>query len=96
MKNIIILGRKIKIKILPQEQLERIADKQYVVGLWVATERTIYLAKELNKQDMRYYLIHEAVHAMHHFTGIDQTLHDSLVEVICQSTATLFEDLLSK
>jgi Zn-dependent peptidase ImmA (M78 family) len=96
MKSITILGRKIKVKILPQEKLSKLSHDDRTVGLYCPNNRTIYLSKELTPEQKRYYLIHEAVHALHDFTGIDQTLPESLVEVICQSTATLFEDLLSK
>jgi Zn-dependent peptidase ImmA (M78 family) len=96
MKAITILGRKIKVKILPQDKLAKIAHDDRTVGLYCPNKRTIYLAEELDARQKRYYLIHEAVHCLHDLTGIDQTLPDSLVEVICQSTATLFEDLLSK
>jgi len=96
MRHIYVLGRKIKVKILPQEKLNKIAHDDRTVGLYDPNKRIIYLARELTAEQKRYYLIHEAVHAMHDFTGIDQTLPDSLIEVICQSTATLFEDLLAK
>jgi Zn-dependent peptidase ImmA (M78 family) len=96
MKHIKVLGRKIKVKFIPQKKLGEIALDQHTVGLYDPNTMTIYLASELSPEQRRYYLIHEAVHASHHFTGIDQTIPDSLVEIICQTTATLFEDLLEK
>lgn len=96
MKSITILGRKIKIKITPQAKLTLIAHDPQTVGLYDPNTRTIYLSKELTPEQKRYYLIHEAVHVLHDFTGIDQTLPESLIEIICQTTATLFEDLLEK
>lgn len=91
-----ILGRKIKVKVVPQHKIEKLSGAEYTVGLYDSNNRVIYIAEELSEKDKRYYLVHESVHALHHFTGIDQTLPESLVEVICQSTASLFEDLMKK
>lgn len=96
MKSLTILGRKIKVKIIPQEKLGELAVDGRTVGLYDPNTKTIYLAKELTPQQKRYYLIHEAVHCVHDLTGIDQTLPDCLIEIICQTTATLFEDLLER
>jgi Zn-dependent peptidase ImmA (M78 family) len=91
-----ILGRKIRVKVILQRNLIKLAEDPNTVAMYDPNNQCIYISKELSEKQKRYYLIHEAVHCLHDLTGIDQTLHESLIEVICQSTATLFEDLCRK
>lgn len=91
-----ILGRKIKVKILAQEKLGRIAHDPYTIGLFDPAKMTIYLAADLSEKDRTYVLCHEACHAAQFITGLDQSIPEALIEVICQTHASLFMDLLKK
>lgn len=96
MKTMTILGRKLKIKVVSQEELTKESEDPHCVALYLPHTMTILLSRDLDFYWRRYYLFHEITHHMMFVTGIDQTLHSSLIEVICQSNAAMIDDLMSK
>lgn len=91
-----ILGRKVKVKIIPQEKIAALSDDKHTIGLFDPNCMTIFIAENLSEPDKLYILTHEAVHCSHYLTGLDQSIPEPLIEVICQTTATLFMDLIKR
>lgn len=89
-----VFGRKIPIKYIDKEELNKMI--QNAEGIWDTYERCIYINKEAPRNIQLYYIYHEMTHAKHNFTGIDQMLPPEFVEIICQCTATLIEDVLNQ
>jgi hypothetical protein len=94
MKSITVLGRKLKVKVVDSKTLEKESEDPQCVALYLPHTMTILLSKDLDAYWRRYYLFHELTHHMMFITGIDQTLHTSLIEVICQSNAAMIDDIM--
>jgi Zn-dependent peptidase ImmA (M78 family) len=94
MKTMTVLGRKVKVKIVDAKVIQEETDDPYCVALYLPYTMTILISKNLDAYWRRYYLFHELTHHMMFITGIEQTLHNSLIEVICQSNAALIDDIM--
>jgi hypothetical protein len=92
-KEVEVMGRKIPVHYLSQEAMSSMI--QNAEGIWDTHNRCIYINKDAPQNVQLYYIFHEMVHAKHTFTGIDQSIDPGMIEVICQSTATLIEDILN-
>jgi Zn-dependent peptidase ImmA (M78 family) len=93
-KNVSVMGRIIPIKYVTKASMEKfIKDAE---GVWDSYERCIYINREAPRNIQLYYIYHEVTHAMHTFTGIDQMLPNEFVEILCQTSATLIEDILNQ
>jgi len=93
-KYVTIFGRKILVKLATREQLDMLFKD--AAGIWDPTTRIIYIDKTAPKQAQLYWLYHEMGHAAKTFVGLDQVLPAELQEIICQSYATLIEDVLKQ
>jgi Zn-dependent peptidase ImmA (M78 family) len=91
---VMVYGRKIPIRYINKDQLnEHINGAE---GLWDTYTRQIYINKEAPKCVQYYYIYHEMGHAVLTYTGLDQILSAELQEVIVQSFATMFEDVVKQ
>jgi Zn-dependent peptidase ImmA (M78 family) len=86
-----VYGRKIPIKYITREKLDTFIPN--AEGIWDSYTRTIYICKTAPLKIQMYYIYHEVGHAVMNFTGLDQILPPEIQEVICQSYATVMEDL---
>lgn len=92
-KSITILGREIPIEYCTGEQMEAL--KSGAGGLYDTWARKIYICNEAPIDVQLYWIFHEVTHSSHHTTGIDQQVHSEFEEVLCQTTASLIEDVLN-
>jgi hypothetical protein len=93
-KYVTIFGRKIPVKLASREELDSLFKD--AAGIWDPTTRIIYIDKSAPKETQLYWLYHEMGHATKTFVGLDQILPPELQEIICQSYATLIEDVLKQ
>jgi Zn-dependent peptidase ImmA (M78 family) len=91
-KQVKILGRKFKIKYVT---VEAIAKKHGLaaVGLMDWEKKEIFISKALNEHDTLLTLVHEFVHVSHYVTGLNQVIAPEIQELLCETTAALFEDI---
>ena len=95
-KSIVILGDKIPVRVISQEKMNEILPNYHAMGIWASDLRTIFLSKELNKDETLYTLCHEIGHVLFTKTGIDQVIAPELQEIIVQSYATVLVDIIKK
>lgn len=88
-----VSGRKIPIRYLSPEEVE--AQNPGAGGWFNQWEREICISSDAPDHVKLYWIFHETAHASQLFSGISQTLPTEFEEVICQSTATLIEDILN-
>lgn len=90
-KYVMIMGRKIPVKLVDQDVLDEMIEGS--IGLYDCHTRCIYINKTLPKHIQKYTLYHELGHVIMDLTGLDQVIHRQVQEIICQSYATLIEDI---
>lgn len=93
-KSIVILGRRFKIKKSTREEMIAAYPEGLAAGLIIMSSFEIMILDELTPQEQLHTLFHEGSHAAQSLVGIDQTTPHPMIEVICQTHATLFEDLV--
>ena len=91
-KTITILGRKYKLKHMSRDKLLKIHGTP-VHGLHDAMIRTIYIETDSSEQFRLGVLRHECVHAALAVTGLDQVIPPEFQEILCETFASLMEDL---
>lgn len=92
--SITILGRKVPIKYISQEDLDKLIPG--AAGVWSAYDRVIFVHKYAPKKIQRYIILHESVHVVFDITGLDQVIPAKLQEICCQSIASLIENILDQ
>jgi len=92
MKDLQLLGRKIKIKHVTMAELREIYpdNTEEVWGWYAPMEYTIYLYSGLEEEGYKRVLLHELTHALIDISGISYTLKGNCEEAIC----TLMENML--
>jgi Zn-dependent peptidase ImmA (M78 family) len=90
-KHVVVMGRKIPVKLVGQDILDKMIEG--AIGLYDCHTRCIYINKTLPKHIQKYTLDHELGHVIMDLTGLDQVIHRQIQEIICQSYATLMEDI---
>lgn len=73
-----ILGENYKTKILKQAH-----NDGETVGQCLLKEKEIHLYPVDDLYDKKHTLLHEIIHAAVHESGVDQTVHIQLIEVLC-------------
>lgn len=92
MKTISLLGYTLKVKIVTAEELSK--KGKDCVALYDSDDMVIYLRDDLSAYWKMYYLFHEATHHVLHMNGADQTMSDEMLEVVCQTNATMCMQLI--
>ena len=92
-KKATILGRTFKIKYVTLETIARRSGIS-AVGLMDWEKKEILISKTLNEHDTMLTIIHECTHASHFITGLNQIIPGEIQELICETTAALFEDII--
>jgi Zn-dependent peptidase ImmA (M78 family) len=95
-KSVVVLGEKIPVKVVTQAKMNEILPNYHAMGIWASDLKTIFLSKELNKEEALYTMCHEIGHVLFTKTGIDQVLAPELQEIIVQSYATVIVDIIKK
>jgi hypothetical protein len=92
-KSVSILGRKFKLKLDSQENIIKVTGAQ-CEGCVDFNTNTIHIWKDLSQADQMLTLFHETQHICHLVSGVSQVTSGELQEIICESTAQAFFDLI--
>lgn len=98
-KQITILGRTFEVRQVTRKQMTSIykkksGDSGYPDGLLSYDARIIYIRTELPAREKRLTLYHEVVHAALRVSGANMTISQEVEEVICETVANAFSDLI--
>lgn len=92
-RSINVLGKHINIKLVSEaklaEKLNLDAEHYLVQGGWIPREACIYLNQDLSKDELKWTLIHEIVHAYLSISGLHNLLSRKLEESLCDCLANL-------
>ncbi len=91
-KSVTILGRKFAVKLVTTEKLIAVTG-QRSVGALDFSGKTIYILKDLSRDEQFLTLYHEVAHAVQSTVGLDQITSPELAEIWCESMANGFMDL---
>lgn len=93
MKELHILGRKIKVKHIPMAQLREIYPDpaEEVWGWYAPMEYTIYLYSGLEAEAYKRVLLHEITHALFHISGLTNCFKDDHEEAIADIMENMLE-----
>jgi len=89
-----VLGRSFKVKYVTAEILLKRSGFS-AVGLMDWEKREILIFKDLNERERRLCLYHEMAHVVHYVTGLNQIIAPELQEILCETTASLIEDVVN-
>ena len=92
-KTIRILGRKYALKHMSRDKLLKLHGTP-VHGLHDAERRLIYVETDSSESFRLSVLRHECVHAALAVTGLDQVIPPEFQEILCETFASLMEDLV--
>jgi hypothetical protein len=92
-KSVSILGRKFKLKLDSQENIIKVAGAQ-CEGCVDFNTNTIHVWKDLSPADQMLTIFHETQHISHLVSGLSQVTSPEVQEIICESTAQAFFDLI--
>lgn len=88
-----ILGRKYKIKELDFDKIEEFAGSPCEACVDIKNFK-IYIVKDLSTYEKTIALFHEIQHISHYICGLSQVVSPELQEILCESTAQAFADLI--
>lgn len=89
-----ILGRSFRVKFVTLETLFK-RSGQSAIGCLDWEKREILICKDLNERETALCLYHELTHAVHYATGLNQIISPEIQEILCETTASLIEDVLA-
>jgi len=92
-KNIIILGRKYNLKLVSGEYITKIAGVLCEACVEF-NSKTIFVVKDLPDDEKMIAIFHEVQHISHLVCGISQVVSPDMQEILCESSAQAFYDLL--
>ena len=92
-KFVIILGRKYILKMVSDQEITKIAGVLCEACVELRTKQ-IFIVKDLPDDEKLIALFHEIQHISHLVSGISQVVSPELQEILCESTAQAFYDLL--
>jgi len=92
-KSVTILGRKYKLKLISGEQITEIAGVLCEACVELNTKQ-IFIVKDLPDDEKIIALFHEIQHISHLVCGVSQVVSPEMQEILCESTAQAFYDLL--
>ena len=88
-----ILGRVYKIKIVTKTKLMTITSGNAVACVDFS-DQTVYIWDELSDEQKMLSLFHELSHIAHVVVGLDQVINAKIQEILCETMANAFGDLL--
>lgn len=95
MKSINILGREFKIQKVSEAEIKRRTGHRHAPEAALQySSRIILIRKGLTPHEERLSLYHEVGHAIMRTTGISQVVNPEVQEIICESFASGFTDLV--
>jgi hypothetical protein len=92
-KSVTILGRKYKLKIVTDKQITAVAGVLCEACVDFNT-KTIYVWKDLPQDEQMVAIFHEIQHISHMVCGLSQVISAEMQEILCESSAQGFYDLL--
>jgi Zn-dependent peptidase ImmA (M78 family) len=92
-KKISVLGRSYKVKFLPFEKLTIIAGEESFACVDYSNH-VIFIAENLSEYEKMISLFHEMAHICQITVGLNQVISPDLQEIICESMANSFADLV--
>jgi len=92
-KSVIILGRKFKLKQVSQMVIDEYAGSPVEACVDI-TNAIILVRKDIPENDKILAIFHETQHIAHHVCGISQVISQEMQEIICETSAQSFADLL--
>lgn len=92
-KMINVMGTKVTIKKIKKWDGHKDVPEN-LVGRYYPDSQTIYINSKWPKVTQERFLLHELNHALMHIVGIDQNMGLDLQEVIAQSFASFYKDLV--
>jgi len=92
-KKMVILGRKFKISVVNKTKLCTITTPDAVACVDFS-DNHVYIWDELSDEQKMLSLFHELSHICHVTVGLDQVISDELQEILCETMANAFGDLL--
>jgi Zn-dependent peptidase ImmA (M78 family) len=92
-KSVTIFGRKYKLKIVSQQKIIQIAGSLCEACVEFDS-KSIFVVKDLPDDEKLIAILHEIQHISHHTCGISQVISPEMQEILCESTAQAFYDLL--
>lgn len=93
-KKIVVLGEVIDIRLVSEEEVAKKIgadpDSFDSYGCYVPIDRTIYINKSLEPDQIRKTLIHELIHANLSISGLSNILEDKLEEAVCTALENMY------
>lgn len=100
MRDVTVLGRKIFIKSVSAEEMERLRKNlgmpEELNGLFVEEDNTVYIWAGVEGEFYKRILLHELFHAYLSFSGHDSLLGEEQEEALCKLSENLLELFLHK
>lgn len=92
-KTITILGRKYQIHFVSQAKITNIAGVLCEACVELNNKK-IYIVEDLPEDEKLIALFHEIQHISHLICGVSQVVTPEMQEILCESTAQAFYDLI--
>jgi Zn-dependent peptidase ImmA (M78 family) len=92
-KTLTILGRKYKLRFVSEKKMIELIE----APAWAAvdfTNKQILIQETLSEEEMMISLIHEIGHIAHVTSGLNQIIPQDICEIICETSANAFLDLI--
>lgn len=95
LREVTILGRTFKVKRMSEAEIKKAVGREYTPEAALHYhKRTILIKKGMTSHEERLALYHEVCHAIMRTTGISQVINPDVQEIICESMASGFCDLV--
>jgi Zn-dependent peptidase ImmA (M78 family) len=92
-KQINVLGRKYKVKLISFKKLTEIAGQESYACVDYSNN-VIFISENLSEYEKMISLFHEMAHICQITVGLNQVISPELQEIICESMANSFADLV--